>query len=162
MTKHPKFPVLWIIGELLLGCSNEDLSDLQILLQNRSFSATLAPLPIFPVVATFSYPSESRDPFQPAWTVTVTSQPNRQRSRDPLETIPLDSLHLVGSLTLAGKLWGLVKTPDGNVHSVTVGSYLGQHDGRVQQVGEDRLLLTELIPDGVGGWQERPATLVAH
>jgi len=39
------------------------------------------------------------------------------------------------------------------------GAYLGQADGRVTSVYEDRIELVELVPDGAGGWLERPATI---
>ena len=43
------------------------------------------------------------------------------------------------------------------VHKVVAGDYLGQSDGRIDAIFEDRIELTELVPDGAGGWMERKA-----
>ena len=53
----------------------------------------------------------------------------------------------------------LVMGPDKVTYRVRPGGYLGQSDGRVTAVFEDRVELIELVPDGAGGWLERPATL---
>ena len=49
--------------------------------------------------------------------------------------------------------------PDKVTYRVRPGVYLGQSDGRVTAVYEDRIELVELVPDGAGGWLERPATI---
>jgi type IV pilus assembly protein PilP len=38
-----------------------------------------------------------------------------------------------------------------------VGNYVGQNDGRITGVFEDRIEIVELVPDGAGGWLERQA-----
>ena len=42
------------------------------------------------------------------------------------------------------------------VHQVLGGQYMGQNDGRITSIHEDRIELTELVPDGAG-WMERQA-----
>jgi type IV pilus assembly protein PilP len=54
---------------------------------------------------------------------------------------------------------GLVRDPDGVVHRVHVGNYLGQNYGRIISIGEDRIDLVELVTNGAGGWMERQATI---
>ena len=55
-------------------------------------------------------------------------------------------------------LWtGAVK--DGLVHKVQPGNYLGQNDGKVTEITGSRISLVEIIPDGLGGYIERPASL---
>jgi len=71
----------------------------------------------------------------------------------------LDSLKMVGSLGGGKNLVALVMAPDKVTYRVTPGAYLGQSDGRVTGVYEDRIELVELVPDGAGGWLERPAKL---
>ena len=41
-----------------------------------------------------------------------------------------------------------------------VSHLVGQSDGRVTAINEDRVELVELVPDGAGGWLERPATIL--
>jgi type IV pilus assembly protein PilP len=49
--------------------------------------------------------------------------------------------------------------PDKVTYRVRPGVYMGQSDGRVTGVFEDRIELVELVPDGAGGWLERPASV---
>jgi len=53
----------------------------------------------------------------------------------------------------------LIRTPDGIVHRVQVGQYMGQNEGRVIAVESSKINLTEIVPDGLGGFMERPASL---
>jgi type IV pilus assembly protein PilP len=52
-----------------------------------------------------------------------------------------------------------VQTKDGLVHRVAVGNYLGQADGRISAITEAKISLTEIVPDGLGGFIERPASV---
>ena len=60
---------------------------------------------------------------------------------------------------LGGGNYGLVQTRDGLIHRVLPGNHLGQNDGRVTAVSDSRITLVEIIPDGLGGYLERPAAL---
>jgi type IV pilus assembly protein PilP len=42
---------------------------------------------------------------------------------------------------------------------VQPGNYLGQNDGKVTEITGARINLVEIIPDGLGGYVERPASL---
>ena len=58
---------------------------------------------------------------------------------------------------------GLIGTGDGagqgDLSRAARANYMGQNDGRVTGVYEDRIELVELVPDGAGGWLERPASV---
>ena len=56
----------------------------------------------------------------------------------------------------------LVVDPDGFIHQVVAGNYLGKNDGKVVKITENRIELLELTPDGNGGWLEKPAVIVMH
>ncbi|MCZ7010091.1 pilus assembly protein PilP, partial [Salmonella enterica] len=71
----------------------------------------------------------------------------------------LDTLDMVGTLGRGKALVALVMAPDKVTYRVRPGDYMGQSDGRVTAVYEDRIELVELVPDGAGGWLERPATV---
>ena len=86
-------------------------------------------------------------------------RPDAARRKQTLEQFPLDSLDMVGTLGKGGGMVGLVMAPDKVTYRVRAGTYLGQSDGRVTGVFEDRIELVELVPDGAGGWLERPATV---
>ena len=46
-----------------------------------------------------------------------------------------------------------------SVHRVKVGDYLGRNHGRITGIEENRVDVVEIVPDGEGGWLERPRTL---
>ena len=81
------------------------------------------------------------------------------RRKQVLENFPLDSLDMIGTLGKGGSQIGLVMVPEKVTYRVRPGDYMGQSDGRVTGVFEDRIELVELVPDGAGGWLERPATV---
>lgn len=123
----------------------------------------LDPLPIMQQFETFEYAAQSlRDPFSNAFTDQSGGsgpRPDANRRRQTLEQFPLDSLDMVGTLGRGSGLVALVMAPDKVTYRVRPGVYLGQNDGRVTAVYEDRIELVELVPDGAGGWLERPASV---
>ncbi len=66
---------------------------------------------------------------------------------------------MVGTLNLGGSHYGLVQTKDGRVHRVVVGEHIGTNDGKITTISPSKIALVEIIPDGLGGYIERPAAL---
>lgn len=123
----------------------------------------LDPLPVMQQFETFEYAAQDmRDPFSDAWSNPdggAGLRPDPNRRKEPLEQYPLDSLDMVGTIGAGGGLVALVMAPDRVTHRIRPGAYLGQSDGRVTSVMEDKIELVELVPDGAGGWLERPASI---
>lgn len=123
----------------------------------------LEPLPVMQQFETFEYAAQSlRDPFSNAFTDSSGGsgpRPDSARRKQILEQFPLDSLDMVGTLGTGSGLIGLVLAPDKVTYRVRPGAYAGQSDGRITAIYEDRIELVELVPDGAGGWLERPATI---
>ena len=123
----------------------------------------LEPLPVMQQFETFEYAAHTlRDPFSNAFTDEDAGsgpRPDRQRRKQTLEQFPLDSLDMVGTLGRGAGVVALVMAPDKVTYRVRPGNYMGQSDGRVTAVHEDRIELVELVPDGAGGWLERPASV---
>src|SRR5687768_17277682 len=84
--------------------------------------------------------------------------PQLARRNEPLESFPLDSMAMVGSLQKQGQPVALIKV-DNLLYQVKSGNYLGQNYGRVTKIGETELVLRELVQDAAGEWIERNATL---
>src|SRR3546814_4708987 len=98
-----------------------------------------------------------RDPFSDAFTSKDSGsgpRPDSHRRKQTLEQFPLDSLDMVGTIGRGGGMVGLVVAPDKVVYRIQPGVYMGQNDGRVTAVHEDRIELVELVPDGAGGRSE--------
>jgi type IV pilus assembly protein PilP len=66
---------------------------------------------------------------------------------------------MVGTIGSGDNLIGLVLAPDRVTYRVRPGMYMGQNDGRITAVHEDRIEMVELVPDGAGGWLERQAKI---
>ncbi|WDS38100.1 pilus assembly protein PilP [Pseudoxanthomonas sp.] len=122
----------------------------------------LEPLPVMQQFETFEYAAQGlRDPFSTAWGTSDSSglRPDPNRRKETLEQYPLDSLKMVGTIGSGSGLVGLVMAPDKVTYRVSAGAYMGQSDGRITDVQENRVDLVELVPDGAGGWLERPAAV---
>ena len=122
----------------------------------------LEPLPVMQQFETFEYAAQNlRDPFSDAWTTSDSGglRPDPDRRKETLEQYPLDSLDMIGTIGRGPGLVGLVMAPDKVTYRVRPGAYMGQSDGRITSISEDRIELVELVPDGAGGWLERPAAI---
>jgi type IV pilus assembly protein PilP len=84
--------------------------------------------------------------------------PELARRKEPMESFPVDSMALVGSIIKAGQPVALVKV-DNLLYQVKLGSYLGLNFGRVMKITETEVTLREIVQDAVGEWIERVATL---
>ena len=164
-----------VLVVMLAGCSGGNMEDLQKDIADIKLNSKgkVPPLPEFTPVESFTYSAgELGDPFV-SWEVKAAKalesqrraatggglQPNFDRSREPLESFPLDALSMVGTLRRDKENAALVKSPEGLVSRVVKGNYLGQNHGRVTVIFPDRIEITEIVPDGLGGWLPRQASL---
>jgi len=115
---------------------------------------------------TFSYIADRqgiRSPFRPDTPQSAGGgsgpRPDVERSREYLESFPLDTLGMVGTLHINETMYGLVQTSDGLIHRVIPGNYMGQNDGRITEISESSIGLVEIISDGIGGYIERDAAV---
>lgn len=157
----------------LMGCSVSDISDLTMYVEEtrNAQKGRIEPLPQFKPFGLYEYNANRyRDPFT-QWVdasqshesvkrVSKGPQPNFNRRKELLEKFPLDALRMVGILSRNEGRWAIVKAPDGMVYRVQKGNYMGQNHGKIIVLKEEGLSLTELLPDGLGGWQERAAALI--
>lgn len=167
-----RYLLLPLCVALMTGCSGgSDTSDLRQFVeetQNRP-RGRIEPIPVFKPYEFFSYSAAGlRSPFelpvldQAEMVVSTTEdvRPDTDRPREHLEQFPLGSLSMVG--TLKGKdgvLWVLIKDGNGSVVRVREGYYMGQNHGRIVSANDQRINLIEIVPNGLGGWIERPRTL---
>jgi Tfp pilus assembly protein PilP len=159
-------PVALSMAVLLGGCSSPT-GDLQgWAAQVRSHKAgPIPPIPKMVSYQPFAYHVRGRrDPFVPQVQADGQSaqsgpRPDASRPRQPLEQFPLDALSMVGVLDFAGAHYAMIKAPDGVVYRIAVGGYMGQNYGRVTRIESDRVDLQETVPNGFGGWEQRPAVL---
>ena len=141
---------------------DSDLSDF-IARTKQEQPAGVEPLPEVKPYESFFYTAQSmRSPFMPGGSGESSSpsvRPDSKRNREFLEQFSLDTLKMVGTLSMSGRRFGLVQTKDGIVHRVQPGNYLGQNEGRIAQIEDSKISVTEIVPDGLGGYMERAAQL---
>jgi type IV pilus assembly protein PilP len=145
---------------LLTACSSPD-DELQnfISATKREAGGRVEPLPEVKPYQTFTYSASNlRSPFVPS-APSNALRPDPKRNREFLEQFPLDTLKMVGTLRLADQSYGLVQTKDGLVNRVVPGNYIGQNDGRIVAITPSKIVIREIVPDGTGGYIERPAAL---
>lgn len=160
-------------GLLLSGCSR-DTDDLEAYIEEvRARPARqLDPVPEPEPARSHRYPEmDIRDPFaelsfaEPEPDQAEASDgpsPDPDRPREPLEEFPLDSLKMAGILERDGQRWALIRDPDGTIHRVQEGNYLGQNHGEILTITEQRVEILELVRGQDGGWREREASLTTR
>jgi type IV pilus assembly protein PilP len=84
--------------------------------------------------------------------------PELARRKEALESFPLDTVSMVGSLNKGGQPVALVRV-DNLLYQVREGNYLGQNYGRITKIGETDLTLREIAQDASGEWIERSVKL---
>jgi type IV pilus assembly protein PilP len=165
MTTTKRIALAAAVLAVLSGCA-DDTDELRAKvaeIKSRP-GGRIEPLPEVKPYETFAYAAANqRSPFEPGVPASVNApnalRPDVNRPREFLEQFSLDTLRMVGTLRLGGRNYGLVQTRDGLVHRVLPGNHLGQSDGRITAIEEGKISLTEIVPDGMGGFIERPAAL---
>lgn len=152
------------------GCmGGGDFSDLQAYMDEvyRRPQGAIEPLPKFQPYEAFTYSAAAlRSPFQPPVKIDLANQQKRSASVKPdetrikqfLEGFNIEVFEMVGTLGKDGSVFALVRGA-GGVHRVKVGDYLGRNHGRVVAIDEAKIEVVEIVPDGEGGWLERPRSL---
>lgn len=149
---------------ILQGCGKSDRHQqvAKIVAQIKARPPTpIKALPVIKPLKTVTYQAHGlRDPFlRPQQKKSAQLQrPDLNRTKELLETFPLDGLKMVGTIRQNSKIWALIEAPDGAIHPVAVGNYLGQHFGKITKITSTKTKLTESIQLG-GEWQKRTTTL---
>lgn len=161
--------VFVILLVLVTGCSGdrtfEDLDEFMATTRARP-GGKIPPMPVLQVHEVFKYGAmRLRSPFDPPTTVVADRnsgkaavKPDGSRPKEVLESKNFASLGMVGSLLRNGVRSTLISDGE-EIHRVSLGDYLGKNHGQVIEINEKRTDVVEIIPDGDGGWVERPRTL---
>lgn len=157
-----------LLSSLLAGCLQGD-ADLDKFIHDEEAKPGV-PIKLPPEIKrfeVFTYSDEKmRDPFSPSAAEQQDQssgggpRPDRDRAREPLESFPLDSLDMVGTLGIGKDVEGLIKDPGGTIYRVRIGNYMGQNYGHITAIDENHIELVELIQSEPGSsWTERQATI---
>ncbi len=168
--KGARLVALGIGLALLAGCgASADFDDLRAYMDEvrAKPKGSIEPLPAFLPYEPFTYSAASlRHPFQPPMKIDLAQRqkgskdikPDETRVKQFLEQFNIENFVMVGTLTNEAGKYALIKGGDG-VHRVKIGDYLGRNHGRIVDISEAEVDVLEIVPDGEGGWLERPRSL---
>lgn len=160
-----------LCGVLLTGCGGRDFSDLDAFMAEKKArpGGIIAPIPTFKAYEAFAYSAAvQRSPFDRPIEVREIAQlravsavkPDRARAKEFLEQFTFDSLSMVGTLKKGEQDWTLLQDPEGGVHRVQQGDYLGRNHGKIVDTTDTYVAVIEIVSDGsADGWVERPRTI---
>ncbi len=178
-----RLQAIWIVSFVcallgLGGCVSGDISDLDEYAQDVLLrpGGRIEPIPEIKPYEAYAYQSgalNARDPFrlffQKDEDALVEEQDSgltkemedeiKHRNKEELEQFELDSLRMVGTMENEDFQWGIILDPDGAVHRIRVGNYMGRNTGKILNVFEDRIEVREIIRNSQGRWEERQAAI---
>ena len=155
---------------LLSACGGSSYPDLDKYMADVKArpAGHIQPIPAFTAYPSFTYGASGlRSPFQPPVEVKEITRlqrltkvrPDPNRTKEFLEQFTFDSLGMVGTVQMGGTLWALVSDPDGSVHRVKMGNYIGKNHGRIVELTENYVAAIEIVANGPDEWVERPRKL---
>ena len=169
-TNFTRFFIAALCASALSACteSMDDLNKYIVSIKERP-ADPIEPIPPVKTYTPYEYSRlTGRDPFHASLSegseVAKSSKgtgpkPDFDRPKQYLEKYELDTLSMVGTFSKESSDWALVRDPEGVVHRVPVGDYMGRNYGRVVAITNTEVDLSELVPDGSGGWLVREASI---
>ncbi|MDC8760264.1 pilus assembly protein PilP [Janthinobacterium fluminis] len=152
------------------GCGDSDVQEVrrwmaEVKAQTR---VVVPPLSEPKTFIPFAYEAKDAvDPFSPnkllaelarAARSSGAFKPDLERRKELLESYPLDTVKMVGTLQKGSVVYALLQI-DRAVHQVQAGQHLGQNFGLITSVTEDAVAIKEIVQDAGGDWVERMTKL---
>ena len=149
----------------LAGCGTGDDRDLKAWMAEQGLASKgkIEPIPAIRPYEAFTYNAfDQADPFKPRKIETGKGSrgPDLARRKEALETYPLETLKMVGTLQKGRAIVGLVKASDNRVFQVRQGNYMGQNFGVITAIADGEVTMKELFQDGAGDWAERQTKMM--
>lgn len=158
-----------IASILLTGCGGEEFQDLRDFVKNSgaNMRGKVDPPPEVKPYEPFNYDNSIglSDPFKPRKLEAKNAgrpglnQPDLERRKEELEEFPLEGMKMVGFLQQANVAHAVVRSPDGKLHRVKAGNYLGLNFGRITAISDTEMKIKEMMQDSTGDWSERESIL---
>lgn len=164
-----RFVHLVLASVLLAGCGGEEFQDLRDFVKNAGadMRGKIPPPPEVKPYEPFVYNNDAGlpDPFRPrkpelrAGGRAGINQPDLDRPKEALEEFPLEGLKMVGYLYQNKIGYAVIRAPDGKLHRVKAGNYVGMNFGLIQEVTDTEVIIKEMVQDSAGDWSERMSSL---
>jgi len=171
MSRFAVIPCAVLAGALLAGCGDSDVREVRDWMAQvqRETHPTVKPLPEPKEFIPYAYGGKAAvDPFaqdkllgelaRAAAVSPSPNQPDTARPRELLETFPLDTMRMVGTIEKGGTRHALLQI-DRALYQLRPGQRIGQNFGVVTRVSDDAIDIREVVQDAAGEWVERMAKL---
>lgn len=154
---------------VLAGCGNEEFDDLKKFVQEsgEGLRGNIDKPPEIKPYEPYNYrnPDGLPDPFRPRvqpkagpGTTPISGEEPTPHDPEDLESYPLESLKMVGFLNIHGVANAIIASPDGKVHHVHAGNYMGQNFGKIESISDTEVRIKEKVLES-GSWSDRESTL---
>jgi type IV pilus assembly protein PilP len=157
------------VSLLFAGCGGDEFQDLRDFVKNTGadMRGKIPPPPEVKPYEPFVYSNEANlpDPFKPrkpdlrAGGRPGINQPDLNRPKEALEEFPLEGLKMVGYLYQKKVGYAVIRDPNGLLHRVKAGNYVGLNFGLIRKVDEAEVTIKEMVQDSSGDWSERMSSL---
>ncbi|MYM21260.1 pilus assembly protein PilP [Duganella sp. FT135W] len=156
----------------LAGCGESDVQEVRTWMKqvDAQTKVQVPPLAEPKTFIPFAYARKDElDPFNPNKLLAELAKlaaagghngikPDTERRKELLETFPLDTIKMVGTIEKKGVIYAVLQV-DRAVHQVVVGQHLGQNFGRITSIDDSAVSLKEIVQDATGDWVERVSKL---
>jgi len=153
----------------LAGCGDSDVQEVRQWMKSVDAQAKVAVPPLVEpkTFIPFAYASQAEvDPFSQNKLLAELAKtsgggglkPDTGRRKEFLESFPLDTVKMVGTLQKANVIYALLQI-DKSVYQVKPGQHVGQNFGLITSVSEEAISVREIVQDAAGDWVERISKL---
>ncbi len=115
----------------------------------------------------FYDPQGKIDPFLPLFQEkaeeskpAIDDQP--QRILTPLEKIELSQIRLVAVVIMGNKRIAMVEEATGKGYEVSIGTFIGKNQGKITEINDGSVVVTELVKDFKGKLKEQTQEIKLH
>ncbi len=163
----------WLVLPVILSlaaCGTDEFDDLQKFVKEsgENMRGNIEKPPEIKPYEPFNYanPDNLPDPFRPSKSAKKAGPgpdkgvaPPSPHDPEELEGYALESLKMVGFIYINGVANAVISSPDGKLHHVRVGNYMGQNFGKISSITDREITLQEKVLDSSGAWSDRTSTL---
>jgi len=151
----------------LAGCGGEEYQDLRDFVKNSGadMRGKIEPPPEVKPYEHFAYVNDTNlpDPFKPRKPERRSgggsNQPDLDRPKEALEEFPLENMRMVGYLYRRKIGYAVIRAPDGKLHTIKAGNYIGPNFGLIQEITDTGITIREMVQDSAGDWTERVSSM---
>tara|TARA_B100000767_G_scaffold274686_1_gene308504 strand:- start:804 stop:1328 length:525 start_codon:yes stop_codon:yes gene_type:complete len=164
--------VILCVVVFLSSCGGNNHQDLAAFIDavSRDAVPTVIDIPKSESYHSFKYDVASyRSPFTPAIDSLPEKnlshneqdmvKPDFNRAKHYLESIQIEKMTMVGTISQFSIQWALLMTSNGQIHKVKKGQFIGRNHGRVTDVSNEYLQVNEIISNGQNTWANRVRTI---